>query len=152
MVDLDRKQRLEDIGARIKERRSHLGITQEDLRGAAGISKSFLSEIETGQRAASGLNYLRLAEALDVDVGWLLTGEEALSESSDSERANAIPEIVERVAMREGWAHPFTMEVAAALNGVIARRSRWGSPRTFTEEQVVRLASALRENRGNGSS
>jgi transcriptional regulator with XRE-family HTH domain len=64
------------IGERIKERRNELRWTQEQLAQKAGISKSFLSELENGKRSVSANNLLDLARALSVSLDYLMTGQE----------------------------------------------------------------------------
>ena len=68
--------RLHAIGRRVRGRRLELGLTQDQVRERSGLSKSFLSEIESGKRAASVLSCIRLAAALEVEVEWLLCGGE----------------------------------------------------------------------------
>jgi y4mF family transcriptional regulator len=63
------------IGERIRERRTKLGWTQEQLAQTAGISKSFLSELESGKRSVSADKLLDLAQALGVSLDYLMTGQ-----------------------------------------------------------------------------
>lgn len=57
-----------EIGHRIKERRSTLGITQPDLAEMAGISVNTLYKIETGQ-ANPTVNVLnKIAEILGMEL------------------------------------------------------------------------------------
>ena len=48
--------------------RQHRGLTQQQLAGAAGIDKSYLSQIETGKRGGSAKVLRAIANALDVDL------------------------------------------------------------------------------------
>ncbi|MBK8989052.1 MAG: helix-turn-helix transcriptional regulator [Chloroflexi bacterium] len=48
--------------------REYRGLTQQQLAVAAGISKSYLSQIETGQRTGSVDVLLQIATALRVDL------------------------------------------------------------------------------------
>ncbi len=123
-------------------------MTQEALGAKAGISKSFVSEVEGGQASASGLIYLRIASALDVSVEWILTGE--LPEMSVVRSTEIqIPESVADLAEEEGWSYGETLDVAAALQTVVARRSkgrRWEPGR----EELRALATAIRQLRPKG--
>jgi len=67
--------REKEIGQRIVELRKGKSLSQEDLAGATGIDRSFLSEIENGHKNISINTLYRLAEALDVKAAYLL-GEE----------------------------------------------------------------------------
>ena len=60
------------IGARIRAARGIKGMTQERLSEAAGISVSYISEIENGHRALSIDVMERIADVLDVPPEWLL--------------------------------------------------------------------------------
>lgn len=56
----------------VKILRKHRGMTQSDLAAQAGLSRPYLTEIETGKKQGS-IDALRaLAAALDVDIGLLL--------------------------------------------------------------------------------
>src|SRR5262245_2516491 len=96
----ERGETLKEIAVRVRQRRDEKGFTQEQLAQRAGVSKSFISEIEAGTRGASGLKYLAIADALDVEVQWLLTGAEQPSARPES---RVIPPEVARVAETEGW-------------------------------------------------
>jgi transcriptional regulator with XRE-family HTH domain len=141
----DRGDALAAIGARVRQRRRELDITQEALAAKTELSKSFVSEVEGGQTAASGLKYLKIAEALGVSVEWLLTGElpeRSIVRPSDVE----IPSFVAEAAEQEGWSYGETLDVAAALQTIVARRSR-GRRWQPSREDLISLAAALRRLR-----
>ncbi len=52
----------------VKVWREHRGFAQAKLAAAAGVSKSFLSQIESGQRGGSAAVLRSLAKALAVDM------------------------------------------------------------------------------------
>src|SRR4051794_3710504 len=62
------------VGTRIKERRLELKWTQEVLAQKAGISKSFLSEVENSKRNISAETLLDIAQALGCSLDYLMTG------------------------------------------------------------------------------
>ncbi len=55
----------------VKILRKHRGMTQEDLAGKAGISRPYLTEIETRRKDGSMRAIKALAEVLGVEVGLL---------------------------------------------------------------------------------
>src|SRR5689334_3398556 len=59
---------LDQVGPRLKQLRSHRGVTLTALAEATGISKSTLSRLETGQRRASLELLLPLAAAYRVPL------------------------------------------------------------------------------------
>ena len=62
------------FGSRIREHRSRLGISQEELADRAQLDRTYVSSIERGQRNVALENICRIADALEVDAGVLLSG------------------------------------------------------------------------------
>jgi transcriptional regulator with XRE-family HTH domain len=64
------------VGGRLKWARDRRAWTQDDLARAAGVPILTVSRIERGRVAMPRQSTVRkLAGALGVDAGWLLTGE-----------------------------------------------------------------------------
>jgi transcriptional regulator with XRE-family HTH domain len=57
------------IGEEIRGRREALGLTGAQLAARAGMAPSAVSQIETGKRMPSSTSVIKLATALEVDVG-----------------------------------------------------------------------------------
>ncbi|MGH1404181.1 MAG: helix-turn-helix domain-containing protein [Alphaproteobacteria bacterium] len=57
---------LKAIGQNIANLRKIRNLSQEDLCGAAGIDRSYLSEIENGHKNPSVLTLIKIADALGV--------------------------------------------------------------------------------------
>jgi transcriptional regulator with XRE-family HTH domain len=62
------------LGARVRERRQELGLSQEALARETGLHWTFVGQVERGQRNLNLHNLLRLAQGLGVDAGDLVTG------------------------------------------------------------------------------
>lgn len=62
------------IGARLKEERERMGMTQEKFSSACGVRRRAQSTYETGDRSPDSL-YLAAASRIGVDVGYVLTGQ-----------------------------------------------------------------------------
>lgn len=62
----DRKYLLK-IGDNIRAVRKQQGYSQEEFADIAGFSRSYYTEIETGKRNISILNFIKIIEALNVD-------------------------------------------------------------------------------------
>ena len=73
------------IGARVKERRKVLGITQERLAELSGLSTNFIATIEIGQKTPSLETLAKLSRALGVEACDLLRTEPDAGEISISE-------------------------------------------------------------------
>ena len=62
------------LGAAVKKLRAELGITAAELAKRAGLSRSYVSYVETGRFKDIGVeNFVRLALALEVSVDQLLS-------------------------------------------------------------------------------
>jgi transcriptional regulator with XRE-family HTH domain len=67
------------LGARLRELRHHRNLTQEKLAVAAGMHRTFLTEIETARHSITLDRLHALADALSVTIHQLLpTDQEAL--------------------------------------------------------------------------
>lgn len=62
---------LKRVGARIRQRRKELGLTQEAL-GHPAYSKSYISQLENGQTWPSLPALLHIADRLGCSPAWLL--------------------------------------------------------------------------------
>lgn len=86
------------VGQRVRQRRNELGLKQEELALKAGISKSFLSDLENGKRSIGAETLLDLGRAMGVSLDYLMTGE-----SSDQEgKQPQIPTSLAMFAAKEG--------------------------------------------------
>lgn len=65
---------MESVGARIKKRRNELQLTQIDIFEMCGIRSGALSRIENGTSVPSVILFYRIAQVLECDMQWLLTG------------------------------------------------------------------------------
>lgn len=61
------------FGAGTKSRRRELELTQEALADRAGLSQTYLAEVESGKRNISLVNIERLALALDLSLDELFS-------------------------------------------------------------------------------
>lgn len=126
----------EEIGSRIREIRERKGWTQDDLAREARMSKSFLSEIETGKRSLGTETLLKVAAALGASVEYLATGVRA--QGVDFSEPLEIPSLLATLAERENW--PFE-DVIAMLRGeqsLMGRRSD-RQDRVLTEEHWKKM-------------
>ncbi|MFB0919224.1 MAG: helix-turn-helix transcriptional regulator [Clostridiaceae bacterium] len=57
-----------DIGEVIKTKRKALGISQKKLAEMAGISNTYLSDIEVGRTDPSLKTMTKIAKALDIEL------------------------------------------------------------------------------------
>ena len=57
------------LGKRIREVRESRAVSQENFALEAGLARSYYSGIERGRRNVAALNLIRIAIALDCEVG-----------------------------------------------------------------------------------
>jgi len=72
----------QSIGARIRQRRTELGLKQLQIKETTGISSGNLSDIENGKKLPSTPAILALSDILDCSADWILKGD--TSKISDS--------------------------------------------------------------------
>ena len=68
------KQR-EAMAARLKDAREYLGLSQDDVATAIGISRPAVTNIESGNRKVEAVELAQLAKLYGRPVNYLLSGE-----------------------------------------------------------------------------
>ena len=63
------------VGERVHKLREFLGFTQSEFAAKLGLTRNFISLVETGQRILSDRSVLSIVREFDVDEDWLRTGE-----------------------------------------------------------------------------
>ena len=81
-----------DLGRRIRVRRQHLGLTQEQLAKEMGVSTSFMGHIERGTLKASLETLVQLANVMDVSIDGLLSA--SLNRGNDTKRQKAMRDLL----------------------------------------------------------
>lgn len=59
------------MGRRIRQLRVEQKLTQEDFAHKAGLDRAYYGGVERGERNVSAVNLVRIAKALNVEVGEL---------------------------------------------------------------------------------
>lgn len=120
----------------------HRNLSQEALARASGLSQGAISSYETGtRRSTTGL--IQLAQALEVNPTWLITGSgtmESGSESKAHESASRLHDVQQR-PISVTW--PFT---------TIKASEYWSLPeaqRRVIEQTVAAMIAALHNERDN---
>jgi transcriptional regulator with XRE-family HTH domain len=68
------RRELVPFGERLTQLRRAAGISQERLAELAGVERAYVSSAETGRRNATLTTLYKLAAALNVDPGELISG------------------------------------------------------------------------------
>jgi transcriptional regulator with XRE-family HTH domain len=64
------------FGIAVRKRRSELGISQEELAGRAELHRTYIADIERGTRNVSLINIEKIAKALTLGIGDLMSNYE----------------------------------------------------------------------------
>ncbi len=67
----ERHAALVALGQQIRKVRQERGFSQEEFANAAGLGRSYYGGVERGERNIAALNLMRIAAALQVEVGEL---------------------------------------------------------------------------------
>ncbi|NZD64916.1 helix-turn-helix transcriptional regulator [Rhizobium sp. WYCCWR 11290] len=67
-------QILKSFGARVRELRLRMSLSQEDLADRAGLDRTYVGGVERGERNLSLINIFKLAHALETSVPDLTRG------------------------------------------------------------------------------
>ncbi len=131
------------VGDRIREIREELGLTLDKLAGKTGISKGFLSDVETGRRDISSEYLLKIADAMGASLDYLLRGENLASISTRLKPVE-IPSELSEAAQQLKLSYAQTLELLEANQSVIARRST-KSLKRFGVDDWKELYKAIRK-------
>jgi transcriptional regulator with XRE-family HTH domain len=76
-MDESKQKTLYALGYLVRQRRTELGISQEELGLRANLDRTYISGVERGVRNPSLTALVSLADGLGISVSVLLTGLEA---------------------------------------------------------------------------
>ncbi|NOU91648.1 helix-turn-helix domain-containing protein [Paenibacillus sp. LMG 31456] len=80
-----------EFGTRVKELRSRSGMSQELLAHRSELDRTYISGVEQGQRNVSLVNIQRIAEALNVSIEYLFSGERFSTSPAYQKKDFALP-------------------------------------------------------------
>jgi transcriptional regulator with XRE-family HTH domain len=108
------------LGPRIKERRTALGWTQDELAQRAGISKGFLSDLENGKRSVGADTLCNIARVLSLSLDFLMKGD---GEKEITTQDIQIPSRLAEVAKTEHLSFSKTLMLLDMRLQIVAHRS-----------------------------
>jgi len=106
------------IAARVRERRTMLGLTQQQLAGLVGVSWQQLHKYEKGSDRISAGRLPALARALGVDVGYLYEGLGSGEPARPTARQRQMLELARSFAVLPRRQQEVLAEMARVLAGV----------------------------------
>lgn len=102
------------MAQRLREGREYVGLSQEDVAQALGLSRPAVTNIETGNRRVEAVELDRLATLFRQSVTYLLTGEDAVG---------AVPSQVQFLARATKGLSQKDMEEVARFASFLKRSS-----------------------------
>jgi transcriptional regulator with XRE-family HTH domain len=108
------------LGRRIADCREQRGWKQKTLAEEAGISVTFLSEVENDRRMPGTEALLKLADALESTLDYLVKG---TLDTTPSRRALTIPRELEELAEESQLSFSDTSRLMKYAGMVVARRN-----------------------------
>ncbi len=111
-------------------------MSLEALAESAGISKSFLWEVENDKSGISGERLLKVANVLGASLDYLLRGERP--PGMNTPQSIEIPRELGEFAEERHLSYPQTLALLEIDRSLVARRRRAGRPH-MSKEDWVRL-------------
>ncbi len=111
------------IGGRVAFLREKRKWTQKRLAQEAGISITFLSEIENDKRTMGSEVLLNIADALGATLDYIIKGG---TSNAPTQESITVPPELSQAAESEGWTYPRMMTLLDVERSVLARRSKEG--------------------------
>jgi len=71
---MEKEKQLENLGKKVRQRRTELGLSQEQLAFNCGFDRTYISLVERGKRNISFSNLTTLAKGLKTTISTLTTG------------------------------------------------------------------------------
>ena len=81
-----KNRKLTLLGQQIRRLREEKNLSQEGFAGLADIDRAYYGGIERGERNVAAINIIKIADALDVEVGELFPSLSSLRRTSKGER------------------------------------------------------------------
>ena len=132
------------MGKRIAQLREGNGMTQKQLADRAGISVTFLSEVENGKRNISMGKLVSIAEELETTTDYLARGAHSGSRPRVPDK---FPPDLSNAAEEMGWSFAEAKTLLQVRELVLERRSPNGLevPKTYTKQDWMGLHKRLFE-------
>ena len=122
----------QSVGERLRYVREQRGLSLEALAQRAGVSKSFLWEVEHDKSGISGERLLKVANVLSASLDYLLRGQR--SPEMDEPESVEIPRELGEFAEEQQLTYGQTLALLEIDQSLVARRRRAGRPHMSKED------------------
>ncbi len=116
---IDRKK----VGERVKSLREGLGLTGKDFARQLGITPSYLTQIEKGQRKISVEAIFSLVNTFSVSVNWLILGEGPVYVPKQRGSVGTNRPVLAREPMVDYGVSPHNAKITQEIMRLVARLS-----------------------------
>lgn len=123
---------LETVGGRIRYARDQQGLSLDRLSQRAGVSKSFLWEVENDRSGISGERLLKVANVLGASLDYLLRGQ--TTPGMETPKSVEIPLELGQLAAERHLSYNITIALLEIEHSLVARRTGPGRRRLSREE------------------
>ena len=132
------------MGKRLAQLREDKGMTQKQLADRAGISVTFLSEVENGKRNISMGKLLSIADELDTTSDYLARGTHS---DNRTRTVDKFPPDLSDAAEEKGWSFAEAKTLLQVRELVLERRTPNGVevPKNYTKQDWMELHKRLFE-------
>jgi transcriptional regulator with XRE-family HTH domain len=90
-----------ELGNRVRELREGRGLQQKDLASILGYqNNTSVSKIELGIKPPSADDFIKLAQAFNVDLHWLITGQESPNVDEWKKDYNGLLDLIAKYVLR----------------------------------------------------
>jgi transcriptional regulator with XRE-family HTH domain len=134
-----------EFGARLKQRREALKLTQEAVADTAGVSRTSYLGYEAGTHFPKDHALARIAEVLDTSVDWLMRGPAAKAETLADGGESAEPE---RTARLRGLDADVLVGVVVAVEEYLEREGIRLKPEKKAELVVLLYQDMVEKEEG----
>jgi len=134
---------MDSIGARVRYLREAQGWTQDRLAQEAGVSKSFVSEMEHDRRNPSAEKLLEIASVLGASLDFIMKGAGATEEGPPT--PVTIPRELAEAAEEKGWPYRHVVAVRDAWSSLVAKRNPQGRPQ-MTKKSWIEFYEKVRNH------
>jgi transcriptional regulator with XRE-family HTH domain len=134
---------MDSIGPRVRYLREARGWTQERLAQEAGVSKSFISEMEHDRRNPSAEKLLEIASVLGASLDFIMKGEGTTEEGPPT--PVTIPRELAEAAEEKSWPYRHVVAVRDAWSSLVAKRNAEGRPQ-MTKKAWIEFYEKVRNH------
>lgn len=131
----------QSVGERLRFVRGQRGLSLEALAERAGVSKSFLWEVENDKSGISGERLLSVANVLGASLDYLMRGEQTpgMERPKSIEIPRELGELAEELQLTYGQ----TLALLEIDRSLVARRRHGGMPH-MSKQDWTRLYEGVR--------